>query len=52
METYSCETHIDHALDIFVAQEQVFPTMNLIDEEQPAKTCSYCDEKAIYIVSR
>ncbi|MBS7344316.1 MAG: CxxH/CxxC protein [Caryophanon sp.] len=53
MEKYSCEQHIDHALDMFVAEEKVFPTMDFLTEEQKlSTTCSYCDEHAVYMVSR
>lgn len=53
MEKYSCEQHIDYALDMFVAEEKVFPTMNLLEADKKLSTkCSYCDEQATYIVSR
>lgn len=53
MEKYSCETHIDHTLDMFVAEEKVFPVLEKLDDEKKLSTkCSYCDEEAIYIVSR
>lgn len=53
MEKYSCEMHIDHALDMFVAEEKVFPVLEKLDDEKKLSTkCFYCDNKAIYIVSR
>jgi len=52
MKTYSCETHIEHALDMFVAQTQEFPIMDkLNDDEKLSTNCSYCEERATYIVS-
>lgn len=53
MEKYSCETHIEHALDMFVAEQKEFPIMEKIDGDEKLSTkCSYCDKNAIYIVSR
>ena len=52
MKKYSCETHIDHALDMYVAETGDFPMMDLLTEEQKLSTaCSYCEEQATYIVS-
>ena len=53
MKIYSCETHIDHALDMFVAETEQFPNMDLIAEEEKLSTsCTYCEQPATYIVSR
>ena len=52
MKNYSCETHIDHALDVHVAKTGDFPMMDLLTEEEKlSTTCSYCEEQATYIVS-
>ncbi|MEG0471230.1 MAG: CxxH/CxxC protein [Solibacillus sp.] len=52
MQNYSCETHIDHALDMHVAETGEFPMMDLLSEEEKLSTvCSYCKEQATYIVS-
>jgi len=52
MKAYSCEIHIDHALDMFVAETKEFPIMDkLSDEEKLSTKCSYCEELATYIVS-
>ncbi|MBD8038002.1 CxxH/CxxC protein [Solibacillus sp. FSL K6-4121] len=52
MKKYSCETHIDHALDMLVAETEQFPTMDfLTEDEKLSTTCSYCEEQATYIVS-
>ena len=53
MKNYSCENHINHALDMFVAETENFPLMELLTEEEKLSTkCSYCEEQATYIVSR
>lgn len=53
MKKYSCESHIDHALDMFVAETEQFPIMEMLSMEEKLSTkCSYCDNEAIYIVSR
>lgn len=52
MKKYSCETHIDHALDMHVAETEQFPMMDfLTEDEKLSTTCSYCEEQATYIVS-
>lgn len=52
MKLYSCETHINHALDVFVAKEETFPIMEkIIDDENLSTKCAYCDTPATYIVA-
>lgn len=52
MEKYSCETHIEHALDMFVAEQKEFPILEKLDDEKKLSTkCSYCEKQAVYIVS-
>lgn len=52
MEKYSCDKHIDHALDMFVAEQKEFPIMDKVQEDKKLSTkCSYCEETAEYIVS-
>lgn len=52
MKKYSCEKHIDHALDMFVAEQKEFPIMDKVQEDEKLSTkCSYCEEIAEYIVS-
>ncbi len=52
MTKYSCETHIDHALDMHVAETGEYPMMDFLTEDEKLSTgCSYCEKKATYIVS-
>ncbi|WP_042478434.1 CxxH/CxxC protein [Bacillus ndiopicus] len=52
MEKFSCEIHIDHALDMFVAENEDFPIMDkLVNSEKLSTKCDYCEEQAVYIVS-
>ncbi|WP_342509975.1 CxxH/CxxC protein [Sporosarcina sp. FSL K6-2383] len=52
MTIYSCETHINHALDVFVAGEGKFPIMELLSDEIKLSTsCAYCEEAALYVVA-
>lgn len=52
MTKYSCETHIDHALDMHVAQTGEYPVMEFLSEDKKLSTaCSYCEQQATYIVS-
>ena len=53
MEKYSCEKHIEHALDMFVAEQKQFPILEKIEEQKKLSTkCSYCNQPATYVVSR
>ena len=52
MRIFSCETHINQALDMFVAEEKTFPMMEKIKKEEKLSTsCTYCNNPAIYIVA-
>ena len=52
MKIYSCQTHINHALDVFVAEQEKFPIMEAVrDEEKLSTKCSYCEELALYVVA-
>ncbi|REB08202.1 CxxH/CxxC protein [Sporosarcina sp. BI001-red] len=52
MKINSCETHINRALDEFVAKEETFPSMEPItNEEKLSTTCDYCDTLAVYLVT-
>ena len=51
MKIYSCETHINHTLDVFVAEQGKFPIMELVtDEEKLSTKCAHCEELALYLV--
>ncbi len=53
LEKFSCETHINQALDMFVAETKEFPILDKVKSEEELSTkCSYCEEQATYIVSR
>lgn len=52
MKIYSCESHIEQALEDFVLKEEVFPIMKAVsDEEKLSTTCTYCKESALYVVA-
>ena len=52
MKIYSCETHINRALDEFVAVEETFPNMEQVEQaEELSTTCKYCEGTATYIVT-
>ncbi|MBE1556493.1 CxxH/CxxC protein [Sporosarcina limicola] len=52
MKLYSCETHINHTLDVFVAEQGKFPIMESIAEEEKLSTnCAYCEMVALYVVA-
>lgn len=52
MKIYSCEDHVGHSLDMFVANEKDFPIMDKLKESaEETQKCAYCDAKATYIVA-
>lgn len=52
MNIYSCESHIDQALEDLISKEEVFPIMvALPDEEKLSTICTYCEEAALYVVA-
>ncbi|WP_391205973.1 CxxH/CxxC protein [Psychrobacillus sp. L4] len=51
MRIFSCEIHINQALDMFVAEQKTFPMLEkLLNEEKLSTKCTYCDQQAVYIV--
>lgn len=38
MTKYSCETHIDHALDMHVAETGEYPVMDFLSEDEKLST--------------
>ncbi|MFJ8064297.1 CxxH/CxxC protein [Psychrobacillus sp. NPDC096426] len=53
MKLFSCETHINQALDMFVAEHKTFPMLEKLKEEEKLSTkCTYCDVAAVYIVEK
>jgi hypothetical protein len=43
---YSCEEHIDRAIDDFLVEFETFPEMG----KENARMCNYCSAKAAYIL--
>jgi len=53
MKKYCCEMHVDHALDVVVAETKEYPILEKLEEEAKLSTkCDYCENEAKYIVSR
>jgi CxxH/CxxC protein (TIGR04129 family) len=46
---YSCDDHIELALDVAVDESGTFPELNKV-ENKLSTTCEYCEKPAIYIV--
>lgn len=52
MKIYCCKTHVEHALDVFVAKTESYPILTeLPDEEKLSTKCEYCEEPAMYLVA-
>ncbi|WP_420828147.1 CxxH/CxxC protein [Cytobacillus citreus] len=49
---YSCEEHIDIAIDTVVDEHETFPILTKISEgEKLSTTCEYCRNSAVYLVA-
>lgn len=52
MKIYSCQSHIERALDELIVKEEVFPIMEAItDNEKLSTNCTYCEDAALYVVA-
>ena len=52
MEIFSCESHIEQALDDFIEKLEIFPIMEKVGEEKKLSTkCGYCNNVSIYVVA-
>lgn len=48
---YSCEEHIDLAIDVFVDTYETFPILTKTTDENLSTGCEYCEKEAVYIVA-
>ncbi|WP_102273378.1 CxxH/CxxC protein [Cytobacillus massiliigabonensis] len=49
---YSCEEHVDIAIDTVVDEYETFPQLSKVSKEQElSTTCEYCRNNAVYIVA-
>jgi CxxH/CxxC protein (TIGR04129 family) len=48
---YSCEEHVEIALDEVVDEYETFPVFTKIDVDNSASSCEYCQNPAVYIVA-
>ena len=52
MEIKCCKTHVEHALDMFVAETKSYPILTELSEIEKLSTrCDYCEEAATYLVA-
>jgi CxxH/CxxC protein (TIGR04129 family) len=49
MNISCCQEHVELALDIIVDEFGTAPVIHNVDNSE--KTCEYCQNKAIYVVS-
>ncbi|WP_291724254.1 CxxH/CxxC protein [Clostridium sp.] len=47
---YSCNDHIDIAIDDFLVENETFPYMFYVDNQCSKPKCSYCSKDAVYIL--
>ncbi|WHY77608.1 CxxH/CxxC protein [Neobacillus sp. WH10] len=48
---YSCEEHIEIALDDIVDQYQTYPVLSKIPVDKSSTSCEYCEKQAVYMVA-
>ena len=48
---YSCEEHVEFALDEIVDKFATFPVMTKLDVDNLSTSCEYCQNTAVYIVA-
>ncbi|WP_036100735.1 CxxH/CxxC protein [Listeria riparia] len=49
--TYSCEEHVEEALDDWIYGEETFPEFEKLENvTNMCITCGYCKSRAIYMV--
>ncbi|MGZ4159432.1 MAG: CxxH/CxxC protein [Neobacillus sp.] len=48
---YSCEEHVEIALDTIVDEFETFPLLTKLDVDNLSTTCEYCQNPATYIVA-
>lgn len=48
---YSCEEHVEIAIDTIIDEHITFPILSKIAEKELSTTCEYCQKQAIYIVA-
>ncbi|MFB5193915.1 CxxH/CxxC protein [Neobacillus sp. KR4-4] len=48
---YSCEEHVDIALDDIVDEFETFPVLSKIDGDNLSTHCEYCQNQATYVVA-
>lgn len=52
MEIKCCKSHVEHGLDVFVAETESYPILTeLSNEEKLSTICDYCKEQALYLVA-
>jgi CxxH/CxxC protein (TIGR04129 family) len=48
---YSCEEHVDIALESIVIEYETFPVLDKIPVDNLSTTCEFCKNQAVYIVA-
>jgi len=48
---YSCEEHVDIALDDIVDKYQTYPVLSQVSVDKPTTSCEYCEKRAVYMVA-
>ena len=48
---YSCEDHVEIALDEVVDEYGTFPVLTKIDVDNSSTPCEYCQNNAVYVVA-
>jgi CxxH/CxxC protein (TIGR04129 family) len=48
---FSCEEHVEIALDDIVDQFQTYPVLSQVPVDKSSTGCEYCEKPAVYMVA-
>jgi CxxH/CxxC protein (TIGR04129 family) len=48
---YSCEEHVDIALDSIVVKYETYPVLDKVPVDKLSTICEFCKKQAVYVVA-
>lgn len=51
MKYYSCLEHVEEAMDHIIDESELAPILEEVEQSDLSTTCSFCSEKALYLIS-
>lgn len=50
MEYHACLEHVEEAMDHIIDESELAPVLEEVNKEDLSTSCSFCSEKALYII--